>query len=73
MRKKVKKLKVSGRSSLVIGCDCVVEDVEVDGHEEISKEGDVSVKNDSKKYKELVATEGNEEPHLIIRKYKIKE
>ena len=33
MRKKVKKLKVSARSSLAINCDCVLEDVDIDGDE----------------------------------------
>ena len=72
MRTKVEKLKISKQSSLVLDCDCVLEDVEIDGHVEITdKDGKVSLKNDNKNYKQVVATDGNEEPHLLIRKFKI--
>ena len=60
MRSKVKKLKISAQSSLVIKSDCTLDDVEIDGHAEIDKNGGVSLKHFAKNYKKLVPTEGNE-------------
>lgn len=70
MKTKVKKLKISGPSTLIVLSDCVLEDVEVDGTLKIEKEGSIVAKEISKNYCKLVPTEGNEAGWLIIRGYK---
>lgn len=61
------------RSSLIIDSDCVLEDVEVDGHLEIKDSGNIVVKHVDKDYHSIEDLEKDEqEPHLTIRGYKLK-
>lgn len=61
------------RSSLIIESDCVLEDVEVDGHYEITEKGNIKVKHTDKDYHTIEQLEEDEqEPHLKIRGYKLK-
>lgn len=69
MKKKVKKVRVSGRSSLIISSNCVLEDVDIDGDEEIIEEGDICLKVDDKAYRDIIPLKGDEEPYLQIRGY----
>ena len=59
MKQKVKKLKISGKSSLIISSDCVLEDVEIDGHEQIIEDGMIQLKVEGKDYKEIVGLKGD--------------
>ena len=52
-------MKISGRSSLVIDQDCILEEVEVDGHLHITKGGNIKAEHTKKDYKKFVALEGN--------------
>jgi len=66
-------LKVHARSSLIIDVDCVLEDVEIDGHYEIKEGGNITVKHMDKDYHSLEhLKEEDQEPHLKIRGYKLK-
>jgi hypothetical protein len=67
----VKKLKIVGRSSLVIESDCVLEDVELDGHYEIHEKGSIVVKHLDRDYHSVADLEGHEEAFLKIRGYKL--
>ncbi len=69
LKKKVKKLKVTARSSLIISSDCILEDVEVDGHDEIIEDGSICLKVEDQAYKEIVPLKGDEESYLLIRGY----
>jgi len=69
MKKKVNKLKLTGKSSLILSSDCVLEDVQIDGSEVIVAEGKVSLNVTDKSYKNLVPLKGDEEPYLKIRGY----
>jgi hypothetical protein len=69
MKKKIKKLKVSGRSSLSITSDCILEDVEIDGDEEIIEDGNICLKVNDKAYRDIIPLKGEEEPYLQIRGY----
>lgn len=60
MKQKVKKLKVSARSSLVISSDCVLEDVEIDGDDEIIEDGNICLKVDDQAYRDIVPLKGDE-------------
>lgn len=60
LKKKVKKLKVIARSSLIISSDCILEDVEVDGHDEIIEDGSICLKVEDQAYKEIVPLKGDE-------------
>lgn len=60
MRKKVKKLRVTARSSLVISSDCILEDVDIDGNDEIIEDGSICLKVDDQDYKEIVPLKGDE-------------
>ena len=53
MKKKVKKLVVHPRSALVLESDCVLEDVEIDGHLEIKESGSIVMKHLKKDYVSL--------------------
>lgn len=69
----MKKLWMHPRSSLIIESDCVLEEVEVDGHLEIKEKGAIKVKHTDKDYHSLDDLEEEEqEPHLKIRGYKLK-
>ena len=68
----MKKVKISGRSSLVIDQDCVLEEVELDGHLHLKEGGNIKVQHAKKDYKEFTELEGNEDPYLKIRGYKLK-
>ena len=59
MRDKVKKLHVSKNSSLILDDDCVLKDVEVDGHLEVKgmKEKNIEVKAKEKNYKQIIGIE----------------
>lgn len=70
MKTKVKKLKVSSGSTLVVESDCVLEDVEVDGTLRVKSEGNIVEKETSKNYEKLAATDGTEPAWQIIRGYK---
>lgn len=69
MKQKVKKLRVTARSSLIISSDCVLEDVDIDGHDEIIEDGNICLKVEDQAYKEIVPLKGDEEPYLLIRGY----
>lgn len=60
LKGKVQKLKVTARSSLIISSDCVLEDVEVDGHDEIIEDGNICLKVDDQAYKEILPLTGDE-------------
>lgn len=60
LKGKVQKLKVTARSSLIISSDCILEDVEVDGHDEIIEDGNICLKVDDQAYKEVVPLTGDE-------------
>ncbi len=53
----------------MISADCVLEDVDIDGDEEIIEEGNICLKVDDKAYREIVPLKGGEEPYLQIRGY----
>ena len=59
MRNKVKKLRVTRNSSLILDDDCVLVDVEVDGHLEIKgmKEKNIEVKAKEKNYEKVIGIE----------------
>ena len=59
MRDKVKKLHVTKNSSLILDDDCVLKDVEVDGHLEVKgmKEKNIEVKAKEKNYKQIIGIE----------------
>jgi len=59
LKQKVKKLKITARSSLIISSDCILEDVEVDGHDEIIEDGSICLKVDDQAYKEIVPLKGD--------------
>ncbi len=69
MKKKVKKLRVSAKSSLAINSDCVLEDVDIDGDEQIIENGNICLKVDDKAYRDIIPLKGDEEPYLQIRGY----
>ena len=71
MRTKVKSLKISEHSTLVVLSDCVLDDVEVDGTLKIEKEGHITVHETSKNYTRLIPTEGHEPGWQLIRGYKV--
>jgi hypothetical protein len=71
MKQKVKKLKISAKSSLIISSNCLLEDVDIDGHEEIIEDGVIQLKVEGKDCKEIVQLKGDEEPYLKIRGYDI--
>ena len=60
LKGKVQKLKITARSSLIISSDCVLEDVEVDGHDEIIEDGNICLKVDDQAYKEILPLTGDE-------------
>lgn len=62
-----------GKSSLVIEKDCVLEDIELDGHYEIHQNGNIKVKHTAQDYHTIIELEGHEEPFLKIRGYKLKD
>lgn len=69
----MKKLWVSPRSSLILESDCVLENVEVDGHLDIKESGSIVVQHLGQDYHSLEELEaGEHEPHLKIRGYKLK-
>ena len=53
MKKKVKKLVVHPKSALILESDCILEDVEIDGHLEIKESGPIVVKHLQKDYVSL--------------------
>lgn len=55
----------------MIESDCVLEDVELDGHLEIHEKGHISVKHLEKDYHSVADLEGHEEAFLKIRGYKL--
>ncbi len=65
----MKGLKISAKSSLVIGSSCEIENVEVDGFLEINREGKVTESRKDKNYKEIKALVGSEQAYLQIRGY----
>ena len=67
----MKKVKVSGRSSLVVGGDCILEDLELDGHLELREEGSVKAHHLGKDYKSVAALSEGEAAYLQIRGYKL--
>jgi hypothetical protein len=69
LKKKVKKLRVSAKSSLAINSDCVLEDVDIDGDEQIIENGNICLKVDDKAYRDIIPLKGDEEPYLQIRGY----
>ncbi len=69
MKKKVKKLRLSAKSSLAINSDCVLEDVDIDGDEQIIEDGNICLKVDDKAYRDIIQLKGDEEPYLQIRGY----
>ncbi len=69
MKQKVKKLKMTAKSSLIISSDCILEDVQIDGHDQIVQEGNITLRVEDKDYKEVVQLKGDEEPYLQIRGY----
>jgi hypothetical protein len=71
LHSKVKRVKIVGRSSLVIESDCVLEDVELDGHYEIHEKGAIKVKHLQQDYHSIADLEGHEEAFLKIRGYKL--
>lgn len=71
MKTKVKKLKVSGPSTLIVLSDCVLQDVEVDGTLKIEKEGNIIAKETNQNYCKLVPTEGTQPGWQLIRGYKV--
>lgn len=74
MKNKVKDVKISGQSSLIIGDDCILEKVDLDGHAEIkgANGGPVTIVNHEKNYKKVVdVTDPKADPYLFIRGYKI--
>jgi hypothetical protein len=56
MRDKVKHLHLTANSSLIIGDDCVLEKVDIDGHTEIKNVGGkgVVLENKEKNYKKVI-------------------
>ena len=73
MKTKVKNVKVHARSSLIIDVDCILENVEIDGHYEIKEGGNITVKHLEKDYHSIEQlSEEDQEPHLKIRGYKLK-
>ena len=62
-----------GRSSLVIEQDCILEDIDLDGHYEIHEGGNIKVHHHKKDYHSIIELEGHEEAFLKIRGYKLKE
>jgi len=56
MKSKVKKLKVTANSTLIVLSDCVLENVEVDGTLRIEKEGNIIVKETNQNYGKLIPT-----------------
>ena len=53
--------------------DCILEDVEIDGHYEIKQGGSITVKHTNKDYHSLEELkEEDQEPHLKIRGYKLR-
>jgi hypothetical protein len=74
MKEKVKELKISAHSSLILGDDCILEKVILDGHTEIKDTHGqpVTIENTTKNYKKVVdLTAEDKEPFLQIRGYKI--
>lgn len=69
----MKRVVLTERSSLVVESDCILEDVEVDGHYEIHTKGPAVVKHFKQDYHTIQELEGHEEPFLKIRGYKLKE
>jgi hypothetical protein len=67
----VKKVKIVGRSSLVIESDCVLEDVELDGYYEIHEKGNITVRHLDRDYHSITDLLGHEEAFLKIRGYKL--
>lgn len=57
----------------MIESDCVLEDIELDGHYEIHEKGEAKVKHLAKDYHTILELQGHEEPYLKIRGYKLKE
>ena len=71
MRKKVGKLTVTNESSLILGEDCFLKDVDIDGHVEIKEKGEICLEEKKKNYKKVIDVEEGAEPYLAIRGYKI--
>ena len=75
MRDKVKNLRMSGNSSLIIGEDCILEDVFIDGHCEIKddvKGEKLSLKVEDKVYKQVKDIDNKDSlPYLKIRGYDV--
>lgn len=61
---------MSKDSTLIVLSDCVLKDVHVDGFLKIEKEGDIEIREESKKYGKLVEVEGTDAGYLQIRGYK---
>lgn len=66
----MKNLTVTKDSTLIILSDCILKDVYVDGFLKIEKEGEIEVREESKKYGKLVPVEGTDAGYLQIRGYK---
>ena len=75
MKGKVKKLKINKDSSFVLADDCILKNVEIDGHLEIKNptEKEIEICHNKKNYKEIIDTSENDLPILRIRGYKIKQ
>lgn len=67
MRGKVKKLSISGNSTLIVGADCVLEDVAVDGYVKLDQKG-IVIRN--KQYGRLAPTEPGDPDYVVIRGFK---
>ncbi len=52
-------MKIVGRSSLVIESDCILEDIDLDGHLEIHEKGNIVAKHLQQDYHSIAELEGH--------------
>lgn len=71
LKSKVGKLKISAKSALTVLSNCELTDVELDGKLVVDQEAGVTVRHLDKDYVMLSGTKGSEQPHLLIRQYKV--